>query len=83
MSKLLLTSAAEQDFTEALCWYAERSPQAVEGFDAEFARGLESIQADPRRFPLCDQRHRYYAFCLLHSSFPSVPIISRFVGAST
>lgn len=60
MSKLLVTSAAEQDFTEALCWYAERSPQAAEGFDAEFARALESIRADPRRFPLCDKRHRYY-----------------------
>jgi len=22
-------------------------------------------------------------FCILHSAFPSVPIISRFVGAST
>jgi len=60
MGKLLVASAAEQDFAEALRWYAERSPQAAEGFDAEFARALESIKAEPRRFPLCDQRHRYY-----------------------
>ena len=60
MSKLLITSAAEQDFTDALCWYAERSRQAAEGFDAEFARALDSIEAEPHRFPLCDDRHRYY-----------------------
>lgn len=60
MSELVITSAAEQDFTEALCWYAERSQQAAERFDAEFRRALDSIKADPRRFPLCDERHRYF-----------------------
>jgi len=60
MVSLLITSAAEEDFTEALCWYAERSQQAAEGFQAEFERALESIAADPQRFPFCDERHRYY-----------------------
>jgi len=60
MSKLLVVPAAERDFTEALCWYAERSQQAAEGFLGEFERALGSIEADPGRFPLCDQRHRYY-----------------------
>jgi plasmid stabilization system protein ParE len=60
MARLLITSAAEQDFTEALCWYAERSRRAAEGFEAEFDGALESIAADPHSFPLCDERHRYY-----------------------
>jgi plasmid stabilization system protein ParE len=60
MSKLLVTSAAEQDFTEALCWYTERSLQAAEGFEAELVRCLESIKAEPGRFPRCDPLHRYY-----------------------
>ena len=62
MAKLLVTSAAEQDFTEALCWYAERSHRAAEEFDAEFDRVLELLGATPERFPFCDARHR---FCLM------------------
>jgi plasmid stabilization system protein ParE len=62
MTKLVVTSAAERDFTESLCWYAERSQHAAEGFEAEFAAVLELIRADPRRFPLCDGRYRY---CLM------------------
>ena len=62
MARLLVTSAAEQDFTRALCWYAERSRHAAEGFNAEFDRVLELLSADPERFPLCDKRHR---FCLM------------------
>ncbi len=62
MADVLVTSAAERDFTESLCWYAERSERAAAGFDAEFARALESIAADPQRFPRCDDRHR---FCLM------------------
>ena len=60
MASVLVTSAAERDFTEALCWYAERSQRAAEGFDAEFQRALEQIAADPERFAHCDDLHRYY-----------------------
>lgn len=60
MANVLVTSAAERDFTEALCWYAERSQRAAEAFDAEFQRALEQIAADPVRFPLCDDVHRFY-----------------------
>jgi plasmid stabilization system protein ParE len=60
MSKLRVISAAEREYTEALRWYAERSQHAAEGFDAEFDKALETISADPRRFPLCDERHRFY-----------------------
>jgi len=60
MARLLISSAAESEFTEALCWYAERSGRAAEGFDAEFDRALETISTDPLRFPRCDDRHRFY-----------------------
>jgi plasmid stabilization system protein ParE len=60
MSKLRILSPAEREFTEALCWYAERSQRAAEGFDAEFDKALEAIRANPCQFPLCDERHRYY-----------------------
>ncbi len=59
MSKLRVISAAEWEYTEALRWYAERSIQAAEGFDAEFDKAL-TISADPNRFPRCDDRHRFY-----------------------
>jgi plasmid stabilization system protein ParE len=60
MADLLIASAAEEDFAESLRWYAERSPQAALGVEAEFERALQSIAADPQRFPHCDHRHRYY-----------------------
>ena len=60
MAELVVSSAAEGDYTEALSWYAERSIDAAERFDREFDRALELIASDPERFPLCDQRHRYY-----------------------
>lgn len=59
MSKLVIAAGAEDDYAEALRWYAERSVRAAEGFQAELDRALESIAADPQRFPLCDAQHRY------------------------
>ena len=60
MARVVVSSAAEGDYAEALRWYAERSVQAAEQFEAEFAKTLDAIASDPRRFPLCDARHRYY-----------------------
>ena len=60
MAKVDVLSIAEQEFTKALGWYAERSLRTAEGFDAEFDKALQTIGADPRRFPLCDERHRFY-----------------------
>ena len=60
MVRVVLSSAAERDYTEALCWYAERSIRAAEDFDSELAQSLETIATDPERFPHCDARHRYY-----------------------
>jgi len=60
MAELIISSAAERDFAEALCWYTERSVQAAERFDAEFGDALVKIAADPGRFPMCDKQNRYY-----------------------
>ena len=47
MANVIICSAAEVDFTESLKWYAERSIDAANDFDAE-------------RLPMCDERHRYF-----------------------
>jgi plasmid stabilization system protein ParE len=60
MTEVVISSAAELDYADGLTWYAERSARAAEGFETEFQRALESIAADPQRFPKCDERHRYF-----------------------
>jgi len=60
MSDVLVGEGAEEDYAESLRWYAERSKQAAEGFEAEFTRVLEAIAASPERYPFCDDRHRFY-----------------------
>ena len=60
MNDLLICSAAENEYAEALFWYAERSIQVAERFDAEFDQALLTIANDPERFPRCDDRHQYY-----------------------
>jgi len=60
MGEVLITDGAEEDYTESLRWYADRSKRAAEWFQAEFARALEAIAANPDRYPLCDDRHRFY-----------------------
>ncbi|MEZ6101394.1 MAG: type II toxin-antitoxin system RelE/ParE family toxin [Pirellulaceae bacterium] len=52
-------SAAEAEFTDALCWYAERSPDVALNFDSEFDAVLAKIAESPDRYPVCDDRHRY------------------------
>ena len=60
MIDLVVCSAAEDEYVDALTWYAERSVEAAELFDAEFDQALQSIRSDPERFPQCDNRHHYY-----------------------
>ena len=60
MIELVVCSAAEGDYAEALSWDAERSVEAAERFDAQFDHALETIASDPERFPRCDDRHRFY-----------------------
>jgi plasmid stabilization system protein ParE len=60
MNEPLILAAAEDDYTDALRWYAERSERAAAGFEKEFERALNTIGSDPERFARCDERHRYY-----------------------
>jgi plasmid stabilization system protein ParE len=60
MANVLIADVAEEEYTDSLKWYAERSRRAAEGFEAEFAHALEAIAAHPDRYPLCDDRHRFY-----------------------
>ena len=60
MTDLILSSAAGEDYAEALAWYAARSVEAAERFDADLDHALATIASDPERYPQCDQRHRFY-----------------------
>jgi plasmid stabilization system protein ParE len=60
MDNLLIAEAAEEEYTDSLEWYAKRSVQAAQGFEAEFERALASIAAHPDRYPLCDDWHRFF-----------------------
>ena len=60
MDNVLIAEAAEEEYTDSLRWYAERSLRAAEGFEAEFERALGAIAAHPERYPLCDDRHRFF-----------------------
>ena len=59
MIDLVVCSAAEGEYAEALSWYAKRSVQAAERFDAEFDQAMETIASAPHRFPRCDECHHY------------------------
>lgn len=60
MDKLLISEAAEEEYADSLRWYVERSTRAAEGFEAEFEQALVAIAAHPDRYPLCDDRHRFF-----------------------
>jgi len=60
MANVIVCSAAEVDYTESLKWYALRSIEAANDFDAEFDRAIAQIADTPERFPMCDSRHRYF-----------------------
>ncbi len=75
MNKLFICSAAEIDYTESLCWYAERSLQAANDFDSELQRAFREILEGPNRFPKCDERHHF----LMMRRFP-FQVIYRLKG---
>lgn len=60
MDKLLVAAAAEEEYTDSLRWYAERSTRVAERFEAEFEKALEAIAEYPERYSLCDNRHRFF-----------------------
>ncbi|MDB4680085.1 type II toxin-antitoxin system RelE/ParE family toxin [Planctomycetaceae bacterium] len=59
MTSVIVTSAAEKDFTDSLCWYAKQSLAIAEDFDREFGRVVQELHHDPERFPLSDEKHRF------------------------
>jgi len=59
-TKILVYSTAEEEYTESLSWYAERSIHAATEFDREFDLALAKISTNPERFPRCDARHQFY-----------------------
>ncbi len=59
-TKILVYSSAEEEYTQSLSWYAERSVRAAIAFDREFDTSLEKISSNPERFPHCDARHQFY-----------------------
>lgn len=60
MTNVIVSLAAEIDYTDSLNWYAARSVDIANDFDAEFDRALSKIANAPECFPLCDARHRYF-----------------------
>ncbi|QDV31314.1 Plasmid stabilization system protein [Planctopirus ephydatiae] len=68
-------SAAAKDFTESLCWYAERSTALATDFESEFDAAIQRIAESPELFPAFDERHRY----LQLRRFPFL-IIYRIIG---
>lgn len=59
MTRVLLCSAAKEDYADALRWYADRSIDAANSFDQEVDRVLSLIASHPEQFPAADHRHRY------------------------
>lgn len=75
MTTVRVSTSAENEFTAALCWYADHSHVVAEAFDSEFDRTLAKIAAQPDGFPKCDERNRY----VLMRRFP-YQIIFRKIG---
>lgn len=59
MSELVLCSAAEADYSDAFCWYADQRLGLAEQFEAQFSLTLDAIAIDPARYPKCDERHHF------------------------
>ena len=49
MDNVLIAEAAEEEYTDSLRWYAERSTRAAERLEAEFEKALEAIAHSSRR----------------------------------
>ena len=62
MIEIVICSAAQEEYAEALKWYLEKNVDVAERFDAELARLIDIIASYPQRYPFCDERHQ---FCLM------------------
>lgn len=75
MPEVLVGEGAEEEYAEALRWYAERSVKAAEGFVTELDRAFACIAENPARYPTCDDRHRAfllrrYPFHVIYRELP-------------
>ena len=59
MADIRFHPEAEAEFQAAFAWYRARSPQAADRFEAEAERVMESVAANPGRFPVYDDDHRF------------------------
>jgi len=71
MANVFYLPAAEWEYQEALAWYHARSHQAAAGFEGAIEAALLRIADSPELFPLCDDRHRFYAlrrynYCVIY-----------------
>jgi len=73
MNRIRMCSPAAADFTESMCWYAERDPELAQEFESEFDGALRRIVDSPDRFPAFDDRHHY----LQMQKFPFLIIYRR------
>jgi len=60
MAEILFGSAAQQEYADALVWYAERGIPIAEDFELAIENALKDISQDPDRFPKCDRTYRFY-----------------------
>lgn len=61
MVKIVFLPGADADYRQASAWYQERSAQAAAGFEAAVEVALRAIGEAPERWPLSDDRHRFYS----------------------
>jgi toxin ParE1/3/4 len=59
MRSVYVCSAAENDFTESLTWYAKQDSDLARQFDSELDAAITRIAESPDTFPAIDERHRY------------------------
>ncbi len=59
MPEIVISSAAEAEYVEALLWYSAQSKRAAEGFEAVFSIALQAIAENPESYPRCDASHRF------------------------
>lgn len=67
---------ARRDFDESFDWYVARSANAAVRFSAAIDTTLETIAANPERFPLLDSTHRQctvkrFPFRIIYRIIPS------------
>lgn len=60
MAEIFFCSAAQEEYADAMLWYAEHSHHDAEEFEYAIENTLKDIAQDPDRFPKCDQTHHFY-----------------------